>query len=260
MEFTSFLKLLDSQKSKHFSSFRRKAFLKSTPKKRGYMLDEQGIINEVFRETGIHIDSIFEMKIEELKSDEEVPDNCPRCNQELTLIYDRSEYDENNPFSLLVLKCQRCHIAYSYWWEEFCDPTYDDNSGYILSKKGKLIISKKAAAEYLKEISTREKRNKELIRLFQEKLPILCKAGLSLETLNLARNQAAAYIQQHKTSKKGISKLLAAAIYSKANGEYVCGSWKHTGEGISEEDLAEIFGVTRKTIRKWKKVFETQYF
>ena len=200
------------------------------------------------------------MKIEELKS-EEIPDNCPKCNQELTLIYDRFEYDENNPFSLLVLKCQRCHIAYSYWWEEpNKDPTHDDNDGYILSKKGKPIISKKAAAEYSKEISTREKRNKELTRLFQEKLPTLCKAGLSLETLNLARNQAAAYIQQHKTSKKGISKLLAAAIYAKANGESVCGSWKHNGEGISEEYLEEIFGVTRKTIRKWKKVFEDRYF
>jgi hypothetical protein len=45
-------------------------------------------------------------------------------------------------------------------------------------------------------------------------------------------------------------KLVAAAIYGTANGA-VC---KHQGEGISERKLEEIFGVTRKTIRRLSKL------
>ena len=218
-------------------------------------MEKETIIDEVFRETGVRIDSIFDMKIEELKGNKNAPNNCPVCNRELTVVYER--FVMNNPFELLVLKCQVCHVTYSYWWEEPDEgPTFDDNEGYVLSKRGKPIISEGAAAEYMKAISTRESRNIELTRVFQEKLPTLCKAGLSLETLNLARNHVASYINQHNVSSKSITKLLAAAIYAKANGESTLGLWKHHGEGITEEEVEKIFETTRKTIRKWKKVFE----
>jgi hypothetical protein len=120
-------------------------------------------------------------------------------------------------------------------------------------------ISEKDAAEYSKAISTQEKRNRELTQLFQARLPALSKAGLNLETMNLARNLVAGYLCYRNSSAKGIARLLAAAICVKANGETTFGLWKHRGEGISEERLEEIFGTNRKTIRKWKKMFEEPF-
>ena len=115
----------------------------------------------------------------------------------------------------------------------------------------KRILPKKCATAYSKSVKGQEQRTQEIDQLIQSKLPELYKAGLSLATINFARSEAIRRINRAQTTKKRIA-LLAAAIYVKANGITTDGAlWAHKGEGITERQLERIFGVSRKTIRKW---------
>jgi hypothetical protein len=122
-------------------------------------------------------------------------------------------------------------------------------------------VSKKCSEAYRKSTAIIEEKNKELDKLIREKLPLLYKAGLSLATINLAKNRVPSHLKGKTLTRKTAAKLLAGAIYATANGITTEGSslWNHQGEGITEEKVAEIFGLTRKTVRKRKKRFENPF-
>ena len=196
---------------------------------------------------------------------QKTPDNCPKCSQALDEVYCRSEYREYF-FDLVVLECPACKAYFAYWIEESYrnpsgEPAEEDTNptthSFPLEHNDPKKIPKKCTIAYSKSIAAIESRNKELYRLIQAKLPQLCKVGLSLTTINFARNKVSLRLKSIKPSSKSLAKLVAGAIYTTANGVTTEGSslWKHPGEGITEEKVEEIFGVTRKTIRKWAKTF-----
>ena len=234
------------------------------------MLEKQAIIDEVFEETHELIDERTDMKIETINEHNRIPNNCPKCNHELDQIYCRSEKTEDPVFDLLVLKCTDCNAAYAFWtdtsgieyWGAHLEPDPENTGNQPLDSKRRPVIPKKCAKEYTKAVSTHEAKNKELDLLIKEKLPQLYKAGLSLATINFAKNRVPSHLKGKKLTRKSAAKLLAGAIYATANSTTTEGSslWKHKGEGITEEKLAEIFQVTRKTIRRWKRHFEEPFF
>ena len=209
------------------------------------------------------------MKIETLNPKDKIPVNCPKCNIPFNKTYCRyedSEIDEDDDaFDLKVVKCPECKKVYAYWIDnsfrhsrfDFDEENSEPTGNQPLDNKRNPKIPKKCAQEYTKAISALEAKNKEMDCLIQEKLPELNKAGLSLETINYARNKVSSYIKTKKLSSKSLNKIVAAAFYVTGNGVTTDGGslWKHQGEGISERQLEEIFDVTRKTIRKWANKF-----
>jgi hypothetical protein len=111
--------------------------------------------------------------------------------------------------------------VYAYWIDNSFRNTkfYDyetENSepteNQPIGNKKKPTVSKKCAQEYTKSISIIETKNKEMDRIIQEKLPEVNKAGLSLETINYARNKIASYIKTKKLPSKSLKKVVAAAF------------------------------------------------
>lgn len=209
------------------------------------------------------------MKIETLSRKDSIPDNCVKCRKALSKIYCRyedSEYKEDT-FDLKVFKCPECNTMYAYWvdnsyfdsWlaEEMSDPEPTENQPLDGHERA---FSKPLVKAYAKSLSEHENRNKDVNRLMAMKLPELYRVGLSLETVNSAKRKVIIYSRNNKLSPKGLSKLFAAAIYVAANGIATNGGlWKHQGESVTEEQLEQIFSVTRKTIRKWAKIFKEDF-
>jgi hypothetical protein len=199
-------------------------------------------------------------KIETTLREDDIQDNCERCGKELDDLYSRNALD----YDLVVLKCPQCKAIYAYLidctkddddWSDLdnSEPMNDHSAPRI--KNPEKVLPKKCAAVYSKAISQQEDKTKELNKLIEYKLPELYRIGLSLATINLARSIVAREINAGSTTKH-LTTLLAAAIYAKANGVTTSGSlWQHKGEGITERQLEEIFGVSRKTIRKWAEKF-----
>ena len=207
------------------------------------------------------------MKIEMLNPKDKVPGNCPICNSALNKIYCRyedSEIDEDDDaFDLKVVKCPECKKVYAYWIDnsfrnsrfDFDEENSEPTGNQPLDNKRNPTIPKKCAQEYAKATAVQDTKNKGLNSLIEAKITELYKIGLSLTTINLARNEVYRYILPSTTAKR-INIMLAAAIYAKANSVTTDrGLWKHQGEGTTVRQLEIIFGVTRKTISKWSKHF-----
>ena len=211
------------------------------------------------------------MKIETLAEDYDIiPDKCPKCSHIFEEIYCRGpeKSHQYGDFDLIVFKCSLCHAFYAYWidcygWAAISadiegDPEPTGNQPLKIKGKPALyeksVLFKKCAEGYSKAISDKTELDKELNRLIRAKMSALIKAGLSLETINFAKNKVTNYLKNNKSSSKRMPKLVAAAIYRTANGVVKDGLWKHQGEGISERQLEEILGVTRKTIRRLSKL------
>jgi len=93
----------------------------------------------------------------------------------------------------------------------------------------------------------------DIVDLIREKLGQMNAAGISIETINSARRKVIDYLEK-PLSHKQLTTLLAAAIYEASREELIgFGGVKPVGEQVSERLLEKIFGVTRKTMRKWRK-------
>jgi hypothetical protein len=206
------------------------------------------------------------MKIETLNREDKIPQSCQKCNvdfQEVYCRYEDSEAKDDNSFNLIVLRCPRCMTVNAYWVDNaytdfFLENQIDDpepTGNQPLDKDRKSPFTKEVAKHYAKAVLIQDKKNKELNNLINTKSADLYKIGLSLTTINFARNEVNRYIQSD-TSPTKVKILFASALYVKANSVSTDGGlWKHKGEGISERQLEEIFGVSRKTIRKWAEKF-----
>ncbi len=207
------------------------------------------------------------MKIESIMDYQKPLDTCPKCKKALEEIYCRFKH-AGGIFDLLVLECPSCKSYFSYWVEESDRYSRDDDdqcdeganptdNSFPLENSDPKRLPKKCAIAYSKALATIENKNKEVDRLIFEKRPQLCEAGLTPLTINCARNKVTQHFGSDKPTPKGLAKLVAGAIYVTANAVSIKESsiLRHQVEGITEEKLEEIFGITRKTIRKWAKCF-----
>jgi hypothetical protein len=197
-------------------------------------------------------------KFEEISEKVDIPDKCKQCNEELEEIYWR-----HDPiYELAVLECPKCKTIYAYLieiendsmvsWDSEGDPLNEHSTPKTTDLKK--AIPKNCISAYSKALSSQESKNSALSKIINAKLPDLYKLGLSLTTINLARSALTSEINDN-TTKKQLTILIAASIYAKANTVTGDVSWEHRGEGATERQLEEIFGVSRKTIRKWAERF-----
>ncbi|MFX0117173.1 MAG: hypothetical protein ACFFB3_21690, partial [Candidatus Hodarchaeota archaeon] len=95
---------------------------------------------------------------------------------------------------------------------------------------------------------------KQLNVLVREKMGDMNAAGISIETVNSARRKVVDCLEDKSMTRKQLMNLLVAAIYEASHEELVgVGGFRRVGEKFSERQLEKIFGVTRKTTRKWRK-------
>jgi len=208
------------------------------------------------------------MKIKTIEDEDDILEKCPKCHKVLDELYTRSSHMENVFFlavDLVVLYCKDCKLYFAYWineptWDPLVDEITEDKDSskqtYPLKNHADpKKINKKCRTIYSKSLKDTRERTRKIELLIQTKLPQLYQAGLSISTINFAKDKVIRYLNNEKPTPTGPSKLVAGAIYATANSTTSDGSclWKHQGEGITEEKLEEIFGVTRKTIRRWAK-------
>lgn len=238
-------------------------------------MEKKAIIEELFSRARVYLDEKADMIIETLQVYDDLPESCSKCNESLEEIYSRSE--EDIPYNLVVLKCKKCKVFYAFWIEDIIDddifltPAKEDEhaGGRVVEPhhwkhvgkpqwgEGKPPkFSRELAREYGKTISKLEVLDNKLNSLIQAKLPEMYRAGLSIETINSARDRAMNYLRMKSVTSKQLVSLFAAAVYDASREELTdVGGLRRVCEKISERQLEKIFGTTRKTIRKWRKHF-----
>jgi hypothetical protein len=113
--------------------------------------------------------------------------------------------------------------------------------------------TRKWAKAYLKKIARQSTTLRKLDSVIIKFLQKLYLANLKIEVINFARNMILTKITKFKTEKQ-LTALFAAAIYltSEKNPDRFVGQ----NGCLSERQTEQIFGVTRKTIRKYRKTLE----
>jgi len=197
-------------------------------------------------------------------------DNCPFCRKE-------PEEDEEVPVKkdgIMVYKCKHCGELYGYLiWDDYdrdsCLPFNDvdpDNGQYnhkevkIAEQEGSHVLSASKNKEIAKTIkkqenSPKEKCKKHLLSLVREKNENLKTARIAPETIRKATAKVEDFINKKgEQTDKQLMSLFYASIYVIQDAQIRSG--KTTTPNLTERTLQETFGIDRKTIRKWKKVFK----
>jgi len=239
--------------------------------------DKRAIIDELLTNGRIYVDEKAKMIIETVKDYDEVQESCSRCGGSVIEIYARPEELTSGPndYDLVISRCENCDLFHAYW---IFPITYDDSAlvpakedehfgGRIMEpQQWKFVgkpewgegkrqkFSEKMAKAYKMDALRLSALSRKLDAFVQSKLSEMYKAGLNIETINLARNKAQKFLRKNSASQKQLVALFAAAVYEAAHEELnMIGGQRWIGEKISERQLKNIFGVTRKTIRKWRK-------
>jgi hypothetical protein len=245
-------------------------------------VEKNAVKRELFYKAGIHIDPSFEISVNYLGEDEEIPQFCPKCEERYVRIYTRPEdaHVTDNYECLLVFRCKQCAEYSAFYIEPFTylDSNFISYEGENFSpfekqkplrtriirtvqRKKKRSSSqgplkgatRKWAKAYLKRIakqsSTLSKLDSVIIKFLQK----LYLANLKIEIINSARNTILTQITKSKTEKQ-LTALFAAAIYLTSEKDLD----RFVGKNgcLSERKTERIFGVTRKTIRKYRKILE----
>jgi transposase-like protein len=234
------------------------------------IVEKKAVIDEVFSHGRVYLDENIDIIIETVRETSEAPENCPHCHHELTELYSRPvEFLENcDDYDLIVLKCQNCSRVTAFyvepftWADSLLTPRNDDEyvRGRVVKphrwkyvgkpewgEGEKPLIPKRCSEAYKKAISQSKSPHSKLDRLIQAKLRQMYQEGLNIETINFARNKVMKQLKNSSPTCKQLTTLFAAEIYNSAQDQ------------ISERRLEKIFGISRKTIRKWSKISSTEH-
>ena len=194
-----------------------------------------------------HESEKIRLKIIEIQK--EILDTCPFCGkggEEDDTLFEKDD--------ILVFKCKKCGKLDGYKFFDFSDGEcgFEGEPNYLLMINAK--NQKKhfhTAQKYQKFKKVLRKREKDPLEKCKKQLQYLIKSkrqeilvvGINNETIRIAKLKAQSFIERKGplTSKK-LSCLFAAALLITP------------GNKLTERQLEKIFGVTRKTIRKWKEI------
>lgn len=143
------------------------------------------------------------------------------------------------------------------------NPTIDSTAQKkvkIAEKEGSLILSASRDKEILKAIKKHEKdpKQKSKIRLqalIMEKRDALEKMGIPSDPIKEATSKVEFFINKNdELTDKKLMILFFAALY--INQKATEKDKNSQNPNLNERAMQEVSGIDRKTIRKWKKVFE----
>jgi len=183
----------------------------------------------------------------------EILDECPFCGKEGE--GDNTFFEDDE---ILIFKCKKCGKLDGYRFIDISDFDYDSDDMHdsfsikIAKNEGKFIHSASKCKELEKALRKKEndpveKCHKRLNYLTYSILQQLSAKDIDRKIINSALNEAHSFIERHgpQTDKK-LKCLFSAAL--------LCAS----ENSFTERQLEKEFGVTRKTIRKWKEILQNE--
>lgn len=206
----------------------------------------QAVKDELLEEARIYIDDQTEMVLDTVKSYEHIPLDCSKCKEDLEEIYSRpdDELQGWNDFDLVVLKCEKCKSYLAFYVQPFTEQVQE----FITPREEEIL--KVLPQQYdvqtrlVRKMRKRATEFNSVYEIYREKMNPIKK--LSNETIKHIHEIVEKHIKTTGYSAhKKYNSLIAAATY-KASQETV-------EERLTERKISQIFGVTRKTLRRWVK-------
>ena len=210
---------------------------------------------------------IVKIPLKELPENDIDSQSCPFCGKESEQIETLYEDD-----FVLVFKCKNCKKLEGYRndpdskynLEDGLDESYFSGKDVAIARKeGKYTLDTLSAskrAEIVKALKEKEKNPKEkckqqLHKLLREKNHPLKVMGITKQTITGASDKAQFYIEK------------TGALTEKQLLSLICGSITYEEDvqfrrrdinkrHATERNLAELFNVDRKTVRKWKNLLK----
>ncbi|MFC1486932.1 hypothetical protein ACFLRN_04500 [Thermoproteota archaeon] len=194
------------------------------------------------------------IKLKIIEKQKEILDTCPFCGKEGE--EDDTLFDKDD---ILVFKCKKCGKLDGYRFFDFSDyycefaGSHDSLSTEIAKQEGSYIHPASKYREFKRALRKMEKDPlkkciKQLHYLINTKRQEILAADISTETIRNAEWKAQFFIKKNgPLTNKKLNCLYSAVL--------LCIS----GNKLTERQLEKIFGVTRKTIRKWKKILPPNF-
>ena len=211
---------------------------------------------------------IVAINLKTIKTEQEILDQCPFCGKE-------GQEDDTlfeNDYTV-IYKCTRCGRLDGYSFPAgsevyddgfISDVKYDTLSVKIAEQEGKLICPAARCQKYAKALRKKEKEHapigkcmKELNSLITDKASEMNKAGVNPETIKLLRWEVRGFLEREgPVTQKQLIAISAAALSLIQKSDQIYYK-KSLGKKVTDCKLEKIFNVTRKTIRKWRKILQS---
>lgn len=202
---------------------------------------------------------------------EGVPENCSHCgeNMEDEDILFEEFYGEIVHNQTVVVKCKKCENLSGYRvfefsdynYDEYDDRSYDSLSVKIAEQEGKPIYSASAVKRFQRKLRKQEQSLAPLRKCI-EQFDVLIKnsslqlneAGISFETIRFVCLELQNFLKKEGLfTRKQQRSIFAAALSLIQKAEQMI--YRRTiKRSVPDYQLEAIFKVTRKTIRKWRKI------
>ena len=208
-------------------------------------------------------ENVIELKL--VVTGRQILDICPFCGKEREdddIFFERDD--------ITVFKCRKCEKLDGYKFPDFSGDDYyfdfgshDPLSAKIAEQEGKHIYSAARYEEFAEALRKKEKARepiekckKQLGFLISNKTREMNDAGISFETIKIVREEVQGFLEREDpVTEKQLNSLFAAALYLIQKSDQIYYR-KSLGKKVTEHQLEKIFGVTRKTIRKWKGILQ----
>jgi hypothetical protein len=179
---------------------------------------------------------------------------CPSCGKKNET--KEAWFDDDN----MIFKCKGCNKLYGY---RILESTFEDNERLEdndFNPKAVAIAKTEGQLIYLANAYKKEKNSivnlKQFELIVHEKSKIMRTKGVSSETIKLATEKASNFkAHEGPLTEKQLKCLFSASIVLAQGNLLGLGEFK--GTRLTERQIAEIFEVDRKTIRKWGKILGT---
>jgi len=202
------------------------------------------------------------IKLKVIKTEREIMDQCPFCGKEGEEDDTLFENDDT-----VIFKCKKCGKLDGYIYvfldfpeypDEISDRSYATLSVEIAKQEGKFINPASKYQEFEKRLRKKEKSpiekcKKQLRLLIYDENQEMKTAGLSYKTIGSARRKVYSFLESEgPLTNKQLKSIFPAALLLVQNSDPI-NFGRILGKKVTERQLEGIFGVTRKTIRKWRK-------
>lgn len=195
---------------------------------------------------------------------------CHSCGEEV----DKDTVLQNE--DILILKCKKCGRSESYtypsdfegfYYDEPTDNSYNSLTVKIAEQEGKSIHSAPKYHEYAKALRTTERERrpiekckKQLDNLIRSKSDEIGNTGISSETIKLVRRRIREFLEERgHVTRKQLNSIFAATLSLIQRTDQI--RYKRSLEKrVTDVQLENIFNVTRKTIREWRKTLQENSF
>jgi ribosomal protein S27AE len=185
---------------------------------------------------------------------------CPGCGKKMGPAKPLVD-DEFDGTVAVVFRCEHCGALDGYKLVsnteiglDYDDESFEDAEVDVATAEGKSVYS---------NVESKSGRAKILCVqrfgwLVDEVAKALRKKGVSQDLIDSAQQKASRYVARAgPLTDKQLRSLFSGAFFA-AQDLALCGEGVFVGESLTEREAKSVFGVDRKTMRKWKRLLEAE--